>query len=66
VDGKHEKRFAPAPGLGRSKPVLAKAVFIAPPSDRDKEAFRANDLEIISGLPGFSSTLFDGFLQKLK
>jgi len=54
------------PALGRSKPLIEKAIYIAGPSDKDKETFKANDFEIINGISGFTADLFDGFIQKLK
>lgn len=53
------------PALGRSKPLVEKAVYIAPPADKDKETFKANDFEMINGLAGFTGDLVNGFLQKL-
>lgn len=54
------------PALGRSHSLLAKAIYLASPPDKDKETFRAADLEIINGLTGFSGELFNGFIQKLQ
>lgn len=54
------------PALGRDKALVAKAIYIADPSDKDKETFRANDFIIINGLSGFQEDLFSDFLQKLK
>jgi hypothetical protein len=36
-----------APGYGRTKPMLAKTVCIAPPDQRDKQRFRTHVAEII-------------------
>ena len=54
------------PALGRTKPLLEKAIYLAAPSDRDKESFRANDFRIINGLLGFSTDLLNDFIQKLQ
>ncbi len=54
------------PALGREKPLIEKAIFIAGPSDKDKETFKANDFKIINGLSGFTEDLFSDFIQKLK
>ena len=54
------------PALGRSKALLEKAIYIAGPSDKDKETFKANDFKIINGLAGFEGDLFNDFIQKLR
>ena len=54
------------PALGRSKPLLEKAIYIAAPGDKDKETFKANDFKIINGIAGFNEDLFNEFIQKLK
>lgn len=38
-----------APGFGRSKPILGKAIVGAPGDQIDKDSFKANEVEIISG-----------------
>ena len=54
------------PALGRTKPLVEKAIYLSAPADRDKESFRANDFRIINGLSGFSTEAFTGFFQKLQ
>ncbi len=54
------------PALGRTKPLSARTIFIAGATDKDKETFKANDIEIINGLNGFNTDLFIDFIQKLK
>lgn len=54
------------PALGRDKPLIEKAIYIAGPLDKDKESFKANDFKIINGLSGFTEDLFTGFIQKIK
>ena len=53
------------PAMGRTSPLGEKAIYIEGPPDKDKETFRANDIEIINGLNGFNNGLFDSFLQNL-
>ena len=54
------------PALGRDKPLIEKAIFIADPTDKDKESLKAVDFKIINGSAGFSEELLYGFIQKLK
>ncbi|MBE7170256.1 MAG: TIR domain-containing protein [Williamsia sp.] len=54
------------PALGRTKPLMSKAIYLAGPSDKDKETFRANDFIAINGLAGFDPGLFKAFIQKIK
>ena len=54
------------PALGRSKPLIEKAVYVSGPADKDKETFKANDYILLNGLAGFDADLFKAFLQKLK
>lgn len=54
------------PVLGRTKPLIEKAIYIAAPPDKDKTTFKTNDSEIINGLKGFTADLFNDFIQKLK
>jgi hypothetical protein len=51
--------------LNRTKPLLHKAIYIAGPSDKDKDTFKAIDFEIINGLTGYTDGLFEHFIQKL-
>lgn len=53
------------PVLGRTKPLIEKAVYIAEPSHPDKATFKTNDSCIINGLTGFTTDLFNDFFQKL-
>ena len=53
------------PAMGRTKPLTAKVIYIDGPADKDKETFRANDIQIINGLNGFNTGLFDSFIQNL-
>jgi hypothetical protein len=58
--------FMKIAGYGRKKPMLAKGVFLANPSSRDKERFRAHDMIIMNGTSGFSENLLEEFIAKLK
>jgi hypothetical protein len=53
-------------GYGRPHPLLNKTVFLGPPGSRQKERFRSHDLLVINGLTGFSPSLLDPFVEKLK
>ena len=53
------------PAMGRPKPLIGKAIYIDSPADKDKETFRANDIQIINGLNGFNTRLFDPLIQNL-
>jgi hypothetical protein len=54
------------PALSREKPLLEKIIYIAGPSDADKEKFKSNDIDTINGLEGFKPGLFSQFIQRLK
>jgi hypothetical protein len=54
------------PALGRAKPLIEKAIYLAGPADKDKETFKANDFRIFNCFAGFSEGLFCDFIQKLK
>lgn len=53
-------------GYGRDRPLLAKSVFIGPPSSRPKQRFRSHDMLVINGLDGFSPEVMEPFVQPLK
>ncbi len=55
-----------APGYGRTKPFLARAVCVAPPEDRNKQRFRPDDLEVIRMPAAFSPESLVPFVQRLK
>ena len=54
-----------APGYGRTKPMLAKTVCIAPPDQRDKQRFRTHVAEIIRLPASFSGEALSPFLQHI-
>ena len=41
-----------APGLGRTKPILSKAVWMAPPADPRKDRFRTHEAEVLKSPEG--------------
>ncbi len=53
------------PAMGRTSPLIGKVIYIDGPADKDKETFRANDIQIINGLNGFTPALFESFIQQL-
>lgn len=54
------------PAFGRTKPLLSKTIYIAAPSDADKEKFRSNDAEVIRATNGFQTDQLKGFIEKIK
>ncbi len=54
------------PAFGRTKPLLGKTIYIAGPSDPDKEKFRSNDAEVVRGGDGFKAEQLQAFIQRLK
>lgn len=55
-----------APGYGRTKPLLAEAVCIALPENREKQRFRHRTAEIIRLPEPFSPSGLQPFLDRLK
>jgi hypothetical protein len=53
-------------GYGRTRPLIVKAVFIAPPVTWQKEHFRLHEWQIINGMEGFSPALLEPFTGILK
>ncbi len=53
------------PGLGRDAPLLARAIYLAPPRTPVKESFEASTIEVIRGFDGFVPEQLDGFLNRL-
>jgi len=41
-----------APGLGRTKPILSKAVWVAPPADPRKSRFRTHEAQVLGSPEG--------------
>ena len=56
-----------APGYGRSKPYLAKTVYLAPPMDRRKQRYRTHSADVvIQEHEAFEASLLRSFVDKLK
>lgn len=53
-------------GYGRTRPLHAKGVFLAPPASRSKERFRSHDTFVINGMEGFSPQLLEPFVEIVK
>ena len=53
-------------GYGRSKPMLAKAVYIAPPDTPDKRRFRTHEALVINPGDGPTLGVLEPFLIKLR
>jgi hypothetical protein len=54
-------------GYGRSKPIVAKAVYIAPPDTAEKQRFRTHDALVInSGGAAFAPASLEPFVSRLK
>lgn len=58
--------FRKIAGYGRTRPLVGKAIFLAPPVTRAKERFRSHDWHIINGFAGFSPELIEPFIEILK
>jgi hypothetical protein len=54
------------PGLGRTQPLLAKAIYLAAPPSSQKERFRYGELVVIKGYDGFKAEMLESFLSRLK
>ena len=54
------------PGLGRSQPLLAKALYLGAPQNDLKEKLRARDVLLIKGYQGFNAEILESFLSHLK
>lgn len=54
-----------APGFGRKKPIIGKAIVTAPGSNVNKDAFKSQDLRIIEGDQVQSLESLKSFLQQL-
>lgn len=60
------RHFRKIAGYGRTREMLAKAVYLAPPVTRSKERIRFHDWHIINGLQGFSAGSVVSFMEILK
>ena len=55
-----------APGFGREKPFLAKAVLIAPPEDRRKSRFKTHLADVLTQPGEFDPACLDSFISLIK
>ncbi len=53
-------------GYGRSKPMLAKAVYVAPPESADKQRFRTHEAIVINPGGAFAYAALEPFVSRLK
>ncbi|MBM4259338.1 MAG: DUF4062 domain-containing protein [Deltaproteobacteria bacterium] len=53
-------------GLGRSQPLLAKALYLAAPSNPQKERLRSREVVVIKGYDGFKAEVLEPFLSRLQ
>ena len=54
-----------APGYGRTKPLTAKAVYVAPPDNRRKARFRTRTADVIQGGNSINPDDFKSFFEKM-
>src|SRR5262245_18639286 len=52
-------------GYGRTKPMLAKAVYIAPPDAPEKQRFRTHDALVIKAAASFTPSVLEPFVGQL-
>jgi hypothetical protein len=55
-----------APGFGREKPMLARAIYLGAPLSPAKERFRTHEAEVIRGGESFSPPSLDSFIGALR
>ncbi len=55
-----------APGYGRTKPLIAKAVYVGPPENRRKTRFRTRTADVIQGGNSINPDDLKPFLEKMK
>ena len=55
-----------APGYGRTKPLIAKAVYVGLPENRRKTRFRTRTADVIQGRNSINSDDLKPFLEKMK
>jgi hypothetical protein len=54
-----------APGFGRKKPIIGKAILAAPGSSMNVESFRSQNLRVIENDPEKTSASLESFLQEV-
>lgn len=57
--------FKRARGLGRERPILAKAIYVAPPEEAQKARFRTHEADVLQGLSGFEPRSLEPFIARL-
>jgi hypothetical protein len=55
-----------APGLGRTKPILAKTVYLAPPASPAKQRFRTHEAAVLRPADGFSPDVLRPLLDEVR
>jgi hypothetical protein len=55
-----------APGLGRTKPMIAKAIYAESEETLGRVAFKINDAIIMSTMSGFSAEKIQPFITKIE
>ncbi|HVT59917.1 MAG TPA: hypothetical protein VHR45_16145 [Thermoanaerobaculia bacterium] len=58
--------FLKAPGFGRQRPMLARAVYLGEPARPDKERFRSREAMVCQAMGGFSEEALQPFIDELK
>jgi hypothetical protein len=53
-------------GYGRTKPLEAKAVYLAAPATAAKERFRSHEVAVINGLNGFDPSLINDYINEVR
>ena len=53
-----------APGFGRKKPIIGKAILTAPGSTMNVESFRSQNLQVIESDPNRTAASLKSFLQE--
>ena len=53
-----------APGFGRKKPIIGKAILTAPGSTMNVESFRSQNLRVIESDPDRTAASLQSFLQE--
>jgi hypothetical protein len=53
-------------GYGRAGPIKAKAIYVGPPSNPQKERFRTLEAKVIRGDDRFQAALLDQFVEELR
>lgn len=60
------RELTKSPGYGRTRPMLATAVLVAPPMNDEKARYRSHEAVVIKSGPQLSPPLFDPFLDRLR